>query len=98
MKALAVIMGLIGLAVLPSSFGLGLGLLMLAAAAGLWAAGSSRKAQKPSLPRPAERPSQRITAPTARATPRPAPSAPAPLAADLQWLGPGERVIVHGHS
>ena len=95
MKTVAVIVGLMGLAVLPSSFGLGL--LMLAVAVGLWVADSSQKAQKPSSPHPAQRPSRYSTMSTAPATPRSAVSPLALPAADMQWRGPGGHVMVHGH-
>jgi uncharacterized tellurite resistance protein B-like protein len=92
MKASALIIGLVGLAILSSSFGLGL--LLLVVAVGLWAVDSSQKAKAPSRSAHSV-PRQRETATTAVKS-RPATPVARP-AAVMQWLKPGDHVIVHGH-
>jgi len=92
MKTVAVIVGLIGLAVLPSSSGLGL--LMLAFAVGLWVAGSSPKVQKPWSP-PSAQGSQAMR--PAVVTSRPPAVARTRQPPDMQWLGSGRDLQVHGY-
>jgi len=93
MRAMAIVVGLIGLIVLP--FSPMMGLLMLALAVGLWVADLALKAQTPSSPDPTQH-SHPTVAPTVAS--RPDTSRPAPQPVNMQWLGPGRHIMVDGYT